>query len=279
MGSAVARSLLANGLRVSTCLAGRSERSRQLAAAAGIVDSGDLTTLVAGADVLLSIMPPAAALAFAREVCPLIEASGADTLFVDCNAVSPQTLENIAQTAAAHAVRFHDVGIVGASPRPGRVPVRFYASGRHADEIGQLATELIEVRDLGDTPGRASALKMVYASLSKGTNALRAAALIAGEALGVGDAIRAEWKFSQPDAFETMESRLSCFPSVAGRWAGEMREIAATYESVGLTPAFHEGAEWIFELLAATNGKVSADQDLAQALAAVMAALEKTPPD
>jgi hypothetical protein len=31
-----------------------------------------------------------------------------------------------------------------------------------------------------------------------------------------------------------------------------MREIAATYRDAGVTPKFHEGAEWVYARLAAT---------------------------
>ena len=31
-----------------------------------------------------------------------------------------------------------------------------------------------------------------------------------------------------------------------------MREIASTYQQAGVTPLFHQGAEWVFERLAAT---------------------------
>jgi 3-hydroxyisobutyrate dehydrogenase-like beta-hydroxyacid dehydrogenase len=273
MGSAVARCLVGEGARVVTALEGRSIRSKTLAGDAGMLDKGSLSELVEAADVILSIMPPAAARQFAERLCPLIQASGRDVLFVDCNAVSPATLAAIASSAGSHGVRFHDVGIVGAAPRHDRAPVRFYASGSFTEEVQALAVPLIDVRPIGEEPGKASALKMVYASLTKGTNALRAAALIAGEKLGVGEQVRAEWRDSLPDAWRVMESRMAYFPSVAGRWAGEMREIADTYRGAGLTPGFHEGAEWVYELLAEAD--VAPDEDIDAALAAFMAAIEK----
>jgi hypothetical protein len=116
-----------------------------------------------------------------------------------------------------------------------------------------LAADLIAVRPIGEDIGRASAIKMVYASMTKGTHALRAAAVMAGEKLGVGEEIREEWQSSLPDIYAAMEYRLPRLPGVSGRWAGEMQEIAKTYESLGLTPSFHEGAEWVYELLASVT--------------------------
>jgi 3-hydroxyisobutyrate dehydrogenase-like beta-hydroxyacid dehydrogenase len=253
MGSAIAKCLVDNGLAVITCLADRSVRSQQLAGGAGMQDMGNMQALVAAADIFLSILPPASALAFAEQTCALIRESANDVLFVDCNAISPATAKQIESVAAAAGVRFQDAGIIGAAPRAGRLPVRFYTSGEWLDEIQQLAAELIEIKPLGDMVGRASAIKMVYASLTKGTHALRAAAMMAGEQLGVGEDIRKEWAHSLPDAYRAMESRIPTLAPVSGRWSGEMREIAATYADLDITPAFHEGAEWIYELLSRTE--------------------------
>lgn len=253
MGSAVAASLIANGKRVVTCLDGRSERSRALAARAGMEDAGSAAAMLASADLLLSIVPPASAAGFAAQVCPLVAASGRDILFVDANAIAPQTVAGIAAIAAGNGVRFQDVGIVGAAPRPGRMPVRFYTSGPCNDEMQDLATDLVEIWPLGSVTGTASAMKMVYASLTKGTHALRAAALLAARKLGVDDAIHAEWQRSLPDVYKAMEGRMPILACDSGRWAGEMREIAETYESVGLPRGFHEGAQAMYELLAQTG--------------------------
>ena len=252
MGSAVGKCLIGEGNKAVTCLEGRSERSRTLAINSGIEDCGSMQSMLENTDVLLSILPPAEAIGFAEQVCPIIETSENDILFVDCNAVSPATLERIASIARSHGVRFQDAGIIGATPRPGRAPVRFYTSGKYLEEMNELAAELIEIKPLGAETGRASAIKMVYASLTKGTHALRAAAAMAGETLGVGDEIRQEWANSLPEVSKAMESRIPILASDSERWTGEMREIAETYSSAGITPFFHQGAEWIYELLATT---------------------------
>jgi 3-hydroxyisobutyrate dehydrogenase-like beta-hydroxyacid dehydrogenase len=200
----------------------------------------------------LSILPPAAAPAFANEICQLIREHSPDTVFVDCNAISPDTVRHIATIAGDNNVRFQDVGIVGAAPRDDRMPVRFYSSGPWNDEVRQLATAHIEVCEVGEDTGRASAIKMVYASVTNATHSLRAAAAIAAERLGISEELHAEWQHSLPGTYESMQQRFPRLAADADRWAGEMHEIAQTYRSVGLTPAFHEGAAWMFEALAAT---------------------------
>jgi len=276
MGSAVARCLIDKGIPVITCLDGRSERSRHRAQAAGMTDTDSLDDMLQRTDILLSIIPPAAANDFALRVCPLLAKSGRDPLFVECNAVAPQTVAEIASIADDSKIRFQDVGIIGAAPQPGRAAVRFYTSGPYVAEVRQLATELVDIRTVGEEIGDASAIKMVYASMTKATHAVRAAAAIAGEKLGVGEAIRAEWRESLPDVYAAMKNRLPGLPGVSGRWVGEMQEIAKTYESIGLTPSFHDGAAWMYEMLSSVDPDI--DAGIEQAIERFVEALEERSP-
>ena len=252
MGSRVAAELLDNSFDVTTCLEGRSLRSRQLAARAGVRTVADVETLVAGADLLLSIIPPAAAVTVARQMVPMIKHTASKALYAECNAVAPSTVRGIADLAAANGVDFQDVGIVGSPPQAGHLPVRFYTSGPHEDVLCRIATARIDVKPLGAEIGRASAMKMVYASLNKGTNALRAAVILAAEQLGVGEDLRKEVEHSLPDVYKAMRNRMPNIACDAARWTGEMREIASTFEAAGVTPMFHEAAEWIYNLLSHT---------------------------
>ena len=253
MGSAIARCLGSEGYQVHTCLDGRSERSRYLATNAKMKDTESLEELMSRIDIMLSVMPPDEATKFAETICPQIYKSKRDILFVDCNAVAPATAARNATIADQHTVRFQDAGIVGAAPSPGGLPVRIYTSGPWCSELDELSSEMISIKPLGEDIGQASALKMVYASLTKGTNALRVAALMAGEQLGIGAQVREEWAYSLPEVYKAMESRVPDLASDSARWVTEMQEIADTYSSVGLTSAFHNGAEEIYRLLSTTD--------------------------
>ena len=278
MGSAIGACLVDEGFMVTTSLEGRSQRTAERARNVGMVDAGSLESLLSGSDLLLSILPPSSALEFATMACPLLGTSDRDPLFVDCNAVSPTTLTAIRAIADSSGVRFQDVGIIGAAPQPDRVPVRFFTSGPFTGEVEALATELIDVRPVGVEAGRASALKMVYASLTKGTHALRAAAMMAAVSLGVQEEICEEWAYSLPDAYRSMQKRMPRMPLVAGRWSGEMREIADTYRTLGLTPAFHEGAGWVYDLLAKLDQDGAPPSSVEQLATAFVALLEEGEP-
>ncbi|MGE0255895.1 MAG: DUF1932 domain-containing protein [Alphaproteobacteria bacterium] len=251
MGSGVGRDLVARGFRVVTALAGRGEASRRRAADAGIADAGMLADAVAGCDMLLSILPPAAAPAFAGEVAAAMRATGKRPVFVDCNAISPANMRAVGAAVAAAGAAVADVGIVGAPPGRGDA-TRFYASGPRAalDAVAALAGPDLLVRTLGPEIGRASALKMAYAAITKGTTALHAAALLVARREGLFDELATELSESRSVVWQEMGRSVPRLGTVADRWAGEMTEIAATFAAAGLTPLLHEGAHDVFALLA-----------------------------
>ena len=252
MGHAVAAVLKAKGLRVVTCLAGRSARTRALAAAAGVEDLADDVALVRAADALLAILVPAQAGALAARIAAALRGAGTDLLYVDCNAIAPQTACEVGRIVEAAGARFVDAGIIGPPPRPGAAGTRFYASGAAAAELAQLRDYGLDVRVLGARAGDASAVKMCYAALTKGTTAIMTELALAAERLGVSEALRAELAASQPEMLERMERGVPAMVPKAHRWVGEMEEIARTFAAVGLTPLTFEGAAALYALVAGT---------------------------
>ena len=248
MGHSVGRCLLADGFDVATCLTGRSERTRTLTAAAGIRDEPDLDELVRNTDLILAILVPDRARALAGQVAEVMKRTGSSPAYADCNAISPDSAREIDRVVTAAGGRFIDAGIIGGPPGADE-QTRFYASGPHEAILTQLDGHGILVRPLGGEVGRASGIKMCYASVTKGTSALHAAALTAAEVMGLGEELLAEFAESQGQRLKAM-SGVNSLSAKAFRWIGEMREIAATYERAGVSPGFHKGAEHIFRLIA-----------------------------
>ena len=251
MGHGVGKALVDHGYRVITCLAGRSQRTRDLAAAAGIADVPSLEEMVQEADLVMSILVPAQAVGVAREVAEAMRAAGTPRPFADCNAVSPRSAAEMASIIGDAGGDYIDGGIVGGSPARGAAP-RIYTSGPRAGLMDELDGKGIAIRNLGPSVDRASGMKMCYASMTKGTNALRVAMLTAAHSLGLYDELIEELASSQGDALSAMESGIPGLPANAGRWIGEMEEIAETFDAAGVTPGFHQGAAEMFRLLAAT---------------------------
>ena len=248
MGSAVGKVLRESGYDLVTNLDGRSERTRVLAEEAGFRAVSGIDSIVEEADLVMSILVPSEAISVAREAAAAMKRTGASPAYADCNAVSPDTARELGGIIEAAGGRFIDAGIIGGPPGSGSPP-RFYASGPHEAVIGELDGKGIIVPLLGGDVGRASAIKMCYASLTKGVSALQTAALVAAHRLGLSSELEEEMSSSQANVLAQMQSVIG-LPGKAFRWVGEMEEIAATFESVGVTGNFHHGAAEIFRMVA-----------------------------
>lgn len=251
MGHGVGRALGEHGKTVITALDGRSARTKGLAEAAAMGDVGSIEAAVTEADLILSILPPGSAVEQARQVAEAMGSTGAKPCYVDCNAVSPDTAIEIGQIISAAGAPFIDCGIIGLAP--GKAGgTRFYVSG--SDTAPMLALDGLgfSVTAVGAEPGRASALKMTYAGLTKGTWTLHTAVLLAAQQLGVLPELLDEFRISQSATLKDMEGRISRLPADSSRWVAEMEEIASTFASAGVTSGFHDGAAEVFRVLAGT---------------------------
>jgi len=251
MGHVVGKVLVDHGLRVITALAGRSPRTRQLAQQAGIHDVETLTALVQEADLILSILVPDQAVAAAQAVVQAAAAEGRTLVYVDCNAIAPQTAAKIDQIITAADGRFVDASIIGPPPRKAG-STRFYASGSDVATFAQLRDFGLEIIDLGAEVGQASAFKMCYAALTKGLTALCTELLTAAEHFRITKALAQEFEGSQAQLYKQMQQALPGMPAKAHRWIGEMEEIAQTFGAIGLTPQILAGAADLYRFVHST---------------------------
>jgi 3-hydroxyisobutyrate dehydrogenase-like beta-hydroxyacid dehydrogenase len=234
MGAAIGALLVASGHEVLWLPRGRSEETAQRAVAAGLTSAENLE----GADVILSVAPPRAALDIARSM------QGTRALVIDANAVSPMTAARIGELLGD---RWVDGGIVGPPPTEAGT-TRLYLSGNHASEAAQLFADTnLEPVILNGSPVAASALKMAYAAWTKGSAALLLSAVASARATGVEEALRAEWSRSQPKLEARWQGASASAAAKGWRWVGEMNEIAATYVAADLPPGFHEAAAEMFD--------------------------------
>ncbi len=248
MGAAVGARLIQGGAQVLTTLEGRGEQSRARAHRAGIIPVAERE--LAAADFVLSIVPPGAALAFAQRAASWLTPARRKPVFVDCNAVSPQTVERLASCVAEAGAPFVDAGIIGGPPREGAPGPNFYASGPEAKRFAVLADHGLTIRVLEAPLGAASALKMSYAGITKGLTAVGALMLLAAIRAGVDAALRAELAESQPQLLERFVGGMpSVFPK-AYRWVAEMREIAAFASADASAAAIFEAASSLYDRLA-----------------------------
>jgi 3-hydroxyisobutyrate dehydrogenase-like beta-hydroxyacid dehydrogenase len=265
MGSGFGTVLTQNGLRVLTVLEGRSAPTRERAAQAGMQDVPDLDTLVREAEVFLSILPPASALGLAEQVAAAVRRTGAELLYADCNAVAPGTARAIGAVVTESGARFADGGIIG--PPPTRQGSRLFTSGPGAQELCQLADFGIEIKDVQGEVGKASGLKMCYAALTKGLQALGTQLLTTARVLGVDEELAIQQSRDMAPVRAILDRQLPGMIPKAYRWVGEMEEIAKTFEEVGLPGEMFIGAAETYRRVAAIADRATTKEELLDRLA------------
>jgi 3-hydroxyisobutyrate dehydrogenase-like beta-hydroxyacid dehydrogenase len=245
MGSAIGGSAVRRGHTVLCALNDRSEASRNRASAAGLQDAGSEEAAVKKATVVLSVCPPHGALDLAKRVAGF----GFRGLFVDANAIAPETARSAATIIEAAGGSFVDGGIVGAPPAPGK-PGRIYLSGAKAPEVVALFEGSdVNAIDMNGPVGKASAFKTCFASWTKGTWALLASIYAVAQAEGVDDALRAQWSQTHPDLVKQLDAP-SLNPAKAWRWISEMEEIALAYRTADMPDGFFLAAADLYRRLA-----------------------------
>jgi 3-hydroxyisobutyrate dehydrogenase-like beta-hydroxyacid dehydrogenase len=275
MGSAVGAAYRAGGARVVASVAGRSDRSRRLADAAELELLDSIDAVVATADVVLSIVPPAAA----RDVVTSISGAAVRTasapLVADLNAVSPATVSELAAILDPAGLELVDGSISGPPPRPGG-RTTLYLAGPRASELARLLAAGLTPRIVGPALGLASAVKMCTASVYKGHVALLVHAALTAHAHGVLDEVLADLRSSYPDLVERANVAIARAAAKAGRYVGEMREIEATQAAAGLPPAlFAAMADVYAELASRADGNPPEEASADVALADVLDALAR----
>ena len=239
MGAALGAALVGNGHEVLWASARPSDATRARAEADGLTDVVTLDALAARSDVVISICPPEHAAA----VADAVRAAGFDGVFVDANAVSPETAKRIAPSV--------DGGVIGGPPRVAGT-TRLYLSGTGATGVADLfAGSVLDARVLDEQIGTASALKMTYAAYTKGLSALLLALRETSRANGVDQYLLDEWAISQPDLAAISELAAASSGPKAWRWVAEMEEIAATFAAAGQPDGFHRAAADVYRRVAA----------------------------
>jgi len=272
MGAAVGRALAAAGTRVVATVEGRSARTRQLAQGIELLPA--LDDVIAASGIVLSIVPPGAALEVAGTIAAAADRTGARPLVSDLNAIAPATMEAVAARLGGAGLSAVDGSISGPPPRVAGTTV-IYLSGPRAAQVASLDAPGLELRVVGETIGTASAVKMSTASFYKGQTALFAQALRAARANGVLELVLDDIRRHYPDFVDDAPRLLQSLAAKSGRYVAEMNEIAASQDQVGLTPDLFVAFAAVYLELSRTEPagrspeQADADADLEDVLAAL----------
>src|SRR5262245_59122806 len=149
MGAAVGACARAHGGRVVWASEERSPATIERARAAGLTNLGTLEAVLSASDIVLSVCPPHGAVDQARAVA----AAGFRGMYVDANAISPDTTREIGRLVESGGATFVDGGIVGPPPGP-EAGARLYLSGKGAERVAELFSGGPPGGDCPRRPGR-----------------------------------------------------------------------------------------------------------------------------
>ena len=253
MGAAVGGRLREQGAEVGTSLAGRSAKTAERARRHGLAALDDDAQLLRDAAFVLSIVPPAEAVPLARRLAAALVGSRTKPVYVDCNAVSPSTVAQVAEAIERTGCAFADAGIIGGPPRPGTPGPKFYACGPAAGRFGALREHGLDVRVIEGKIGAASALKMAYGSITKGFTAIGAAAMLGATTAGVADLLKRELADSQPALKAWLDRQIPNMYAKAYRWVAEMEEVSGFVGKPAPSSQMFEGVARLYEQLARSH--------------------------
>lgn len=241
MGSSVGTLLAAAGFRVVTTLEGRGPRTCRLCRDAGLEVLGSLSQVVRVSDIVISLVTPAAAMDVAEHFCDCAHLTSRPPVFVDANSISPETAKQIFRMVSRSQCRFVDASIHGLASRL-QSHGTMYLSGRGGQAIAELFAPVVRTRFLGDSPGTASAMKMLMAGMSKGLVALFLEMGVAARQLGLLDELLAGYREYYPGVMTALDRLVPTYPRHAARRGDEMNELERTLLSMSLLPNMIHGA-------------------------------------
>jgi 3-hydroxyisobutyrate dehydrogenase-like beta-hydroxyacid dehydrogenase len=258
MGFHWAKLLKSHGVEVLTYDKDRGEVSRKRGENAGVTSVASVTELVRQADLIVSIVIPFAAPKVAANVAAAVKTAGRnDLLYLDANAISPMSAQEITDILTPAGVNFVDGCIIGGASKMGK-GTTVYVSGPDAARLRGLEGFDIPVKVLGAGTTQASAFKIIYAGLTKGLQGLFCELLMGARQYGLLDELRAQWEESYPGLLDKVSNSIVGLRIHAGRRAEEMDELKRTFNAGGLNSFMAPGAQKVLESIAALNaGKTS----------------------
>ena len=250
MGYHWAKILTGRGVNVRTYAKDRSETTRKRAENLGVECLPSLAHLVKDTDLIVSIVVPFAAKRVAAKVAKAAARSGRrDLLYLDANAISPMTAEEIGKVLQQGGVNFVDGCIIGSASKMDKGAV-VYVSGPQAARMQELEAYGFAVKVLGPTVAQASAFKVVYAGLTKGLQGLFVELLMGARKFGLLDGILQRYEESFPGLLDKVTSSIVALRVHAGRRAEEMVELRQTFNHHGMKAFMAPAAQKVLQAIA-----------------------------
>ncbi len=235
MGTALGKLLSVAGFHVITTTEGRSSRTQRLCHDSGLKALNSVIEVLEHADVVISLVPPSAALALARRVAVHRERSTERLLYIDANSVSPMTVAQISEVLRPASIDFVDASIFGLASQL-RERGTLYLSGSRASQLAALFAPLLRVKAVGDIVGQASALKMIVSGIPKGLSGLFVETMLFAREMHLLDEAIEACDELYPSIMEVIKRMLPTYPLHARRRCEELLAVEETMLMSGLKP-------------------------------------------
>ncbi|WP_275902500.1 NAD(P)-dependent oxidoreductase [Streptomyces sp. RLB1-9] len=230
MGAAVAACAATNADSVLWSTAGRSAASAARAGQFGLTPVATLPELLDRSDIIISLCPPAAAEDLVRDVAE----HGFTGVYVEANAINPERTTRIAGMLEQGSTVV-DGGVIGSPPVRGKTPTLYLSGPATATaRIEELFVgTAVQTTTLGTEIGKASALKLSYASFQKTSRVLVALAVGMAREHGVDQEL-IEVASRRTDSYLAESEYVAKTAERAWRWGPELEEAADALEAAGL---------------------------------------------
>ena len=248
IGFGEAAQAMANGLAKEAGVAGLSAFDIRFADASqaqellgrarnrSVTPSATMKDAVAGADIVLSLVVGSAAVKVGEEAGQHL---GSGQIFIDLNSISPDAKKRVAEALAKGGNAEFVEGAVMARVPPYEHKVPILLAGKSAERAAALMNDAgMDIEAVGDEIGQACAVKMIRSIIVKGVEALLIESLTAAEKAGVRERILDSISQTFPglDWRQTATYYIGRTQQHGARRVTEMKEAAATLESLGLQP-------------------------------------------
>lgn len=251
MGFHWAKLLKSHGVEVLTFDQDRGEVSRKRAVNAGVQSVASMAEFVQSSELIVSIVVPFAATRVALNVADAVKKSGRkNLLFLDANAISPMTADEIAAVLNPAGIDFVDGCIIGSAAKMGKGTI-VYVSGQQASRLQSLESFNIPIKVLGPNTNQASAFKVVYAGLTKGLQGLFCELFMGARRFGLLKELTAQYEDSFPGLIDKVSSSIVGLRIHARRRAEEMDELKRTFNHHGMESFMAPAVQKVLESIAA----------------------------
>lgn len=225
MGSHVAKALIDRKFRVVSFLEGRSEETRKNAVEAGVEALSSLNELASVSDLVISLIPPNAVKPVAEAYIAAASEVDDPGWFVDMNAKSTDTANELSGMFADAGIPFTNACIIGRADHITEEGV-IYASGQRSPELDRLVGQAIRVVYLGSEVPAATAFKMCFTGFNKTISAAIFETATAANRFGITDRLFEEIKDKMPGTIADFSRIIGTYPKHLPRRKQEMEELA-----------------------------------------------------